>query len=99
MPCWPALTFGISILLLSTLFASATPTPATSIDDDLAWNVWDKRSGEPLSLDEIARRFTKRTAGGIHLPIVRREVPPPEGGLQRRQGKTGAIGLGDFVDV
>ncbi|KAJ2916677.1 hypothetical protein MD484_g3745, partial [Candolleomyces efflorescens] len=103
MPSWPArrLSLGISIsisLLLSTLFATVTAIPTPDAYVDLGWNVWDKRSGDPLSLEEIARRYTKRTEGGIHLPIVRREVPGA-GGLERRQGRTGAIGLGDYVDV
>ncbi|CAA7270331.1 unnamed protein product [Cyclocybe aegerita] len=46
------------------------------------------------SLEEIARRYTKRTAGGIHLPIVRRESPAA---LERRA--VSGIGLGNFVDI
>ncbi|EAU86678.2 hypothetical protein CC1G_07336 [Coprinopsis cinerea okayama7 len=50
---------------------------------------------EGPSLEEIARLYTRRTSGGIHLPIVPREVPSGE--LQRRDAA--AIGLGNFVDV
>ncbi|KAH9476110.1 Cathepsin E-B [Psilocybe cubensis] len=48
-----------------------------------------------LSLDEIARRYTRRTEHGLHLPIVRTSSPS----LERRAGATAAIGLGDFIDV
>ncbi|PPQ80138.1 LOW QUALITY PROTEIN: hypothetical protein CVT25_001437 [Psilocybe cyanescens] len=48
-----------------------------------------------LSLDEVARRYTKRTEHGLHLPIVTRSSPS----LERRGGATAAIGLGDFIDV
>ncbi len=45
-------------------------------------------------LNEIARRHTKRTPGGIHIPIIARETTE----LARR-GVSSAIGLGDAVDV
>lgn len=48
---------------------------------------------EPI-LNEIARRHTKRTPGGIHIPIIARETTE----LARR-GVSSAIGLGDAVDV
>ncbi|KAJ6481460.1 aspartic peptidase domain-containing protein [Mycena vitilis] len=41
------------------------------------------------------RQHPNRTENGIHLPIFRREFR----GLQRRGDLTGAIGLGDFIDV
>jgi hypothetical protein len=46
------------------------------------------------SLDEIAKRYTRRTPGGIHLPLVRRKLSNLE-----RRGTASAIGLGDNVDV
>ncbi|KAF8962099.1 aspartic peptidase domain-containing protein [Flammula alnicola] len=46
------------------------------------------------TLEEIARRYTKRTAGGVHLPIVSRETP-----WLVRRGTAAGIGLGDYVDV
>ncbi|KDR79313.1 hypothetical protein GALMADRAFT_243260 [Galerina marginata CBS 339.88] len=49
---------------------------------------------QELSLDDMARRYTKRTAGGVHLPIVKRTST----NLERRAASS-AIGLGDFVDV
>ncbi|EDR10123.1 uncharacterized protein LACBIDRAFT_318129 [Laccaria bicolor S238N-H82] len=52
---------------------------------------------ETPSLEEIARRYTRRTAGGVHLPIVRQV--PTETSKLRRRGLTSAIGLGDFVDL
>lgn len=48
---------------------------------------------EPI-LDEIAQRYTKRTPGGIHIPIIAKETTE----LARR-GVASAIGLGDAVDV
>jgi len=66
--------------LLTAFYAAATPVPTT----------------ETPSLEEIARRYTRRTAGGVHLPIVR-QVTKASG--LRRRGLTSAIGLGDFVDV
>jgi len=51
-------------------------------------------SKEP-TLDEIAKRYTKRTPGGIHLPIVRQKNPSP---LQRR-ALASSIGLGDVFDM
>lgn len=38
---------------------------------------------------------TRRTAGAIHVPIVRR----PASDHARRSVNTGAIGLGDFEDM
>jgi hypothetical protein len=49
---------------------------------------------QELDLDEIARRYTKRTPGGLHLPIVSREARSLE-----RRGVSAGIGLGDFLDV
>ncbi|KIJ93822.1 hypothetical protein K443DRAFT_377715 [Laccaria amethystina LaAM-08-1] len=66
--------------LLTACHAAARPAPTT----------------ETLSLEEIARRYTKRTAGGVHLPIVRQVTEASE---LRRRGLTSAIGLGDFVDI
>jgi hypothetical protein len=66
--------------LLTACHAAARPAPTT----------------ETLSLEEIARRYTKRTAGGVHLPIVRQVTEASE---LRRRGLTSAIGLGDFVDM
>ncbi|KAJ7445989.1 aspartic peptidase domain-containing protein [Mycena galericulata] len=44
----------------------------------------------------VTPQFPKRTENGLHVPIFRRESR----GVQRRAtGLTGAIGLGDFVDV
>ncbi|KAJ6564491.1 aspartic peptidase domain-containing protein [Mycena capillaripes] len=48
-------------------------------------------SASPLE----THHYPKRTENGIHVPIFRKESR----GLQRRGGLTGAIGLGDFVDV
>jgi hypothetical protein len=60
--------------------AAASPSPTT----------------ETPSLEEIARRYTRRTAGGVHLPIVRQVTEASE---LRRRGLTSAIGLGDFADM
>ncbi|KIM43824.1 hypothetical protein M413DRAFT_443706 [Hebeloma cylindrosporum] len=49
---------------------------------------------QELDLDEIARRYTKRTPGGLHLPIV-----PRAARTLKRRGVSAAIGLGDFLDV
>lgn len=46
------------------------------------------------NLDELSKRHTRRTKNGIHLPIVRREVP-----ALRKRGLDGAIGLGNFRDM
>jgi len=51
---------------------------------------------ETPSFEEISRRYTRRTAGGVHLPIVRQVTEASE---LRRRGLTSAIGLGDFADV
>ncbi|KAF5309822.1 hypothetical protein D9619_010300 [Psilocybe cf. subviscida] len=52
-----------------------------------------------LSLDGIARRYTKRTPGGLHLPLLRQE-PTSGNALARRQSAVaGAVGLGDYADV
>lgn len=45
-----------------------------------------------LSLEEIAERYTVRTPGGVHLPIVRIENP---GNVEKRE----EIGLGDRYDA
>lgn len=47
-----------------------------------------------LTLDDIAKRYTKRTAGGVHLPIVKAQ----RRSLGRR-GLGASIGLGDVLDV
>ncbi|KAF8885385.1 aspartic peptidase domain-containing protein [Gymnopilus junonius] len=49
---------------------------------------------QEAALEELANKYTKRTAGGIHLPILKREAR----GLERR-GVGSAIGLGDYVDI
>ena len=67
---------------LLSCYGAATPVPTT----------------ETPSLEEIARRYTKRTAGGVHLPIVR-QVRTEASGLRKRGKLTSAIGLGDFEDV
>jgi phytepsin len=48
-----------------------------------------------LTLEEISERHTRRTPGGIHLPIVGIET------LERRNGVgiASAIGLGDLIDL
>ncbi|TFK36228.1 aspartic peptidase domain-containing protein [Crucibulum laeve] len=50
-------------------------------------------ASEP-SLEEISRRYTKRTEHGLHIPIVRQETA----GVQKR-GLLASIGLGNFMDV
>ena len=65
---------------LAACHAAASPAPTT----------------ETPSLEEIARRYTRRTAGGVHLPIVRQVTEASE---LRRRGLTSAIGLGDFADM
>ncbi len=47
-----------------------------------------------LTFEDVARRYTKRTAGGVHFPIVRAQRSS-----LRRRGLASAIGLGDVVDV
>ncbi|KAF8804906.1 acid protease [Phlegmacium glaucopus] len=46
------------------------------------------------SLDEIAKRYTRRTAHGIHLPIVKQVTNTIE-----RRALFGVSGLGDYFDV
>ncbi|KAF6760642.1 aspartic peptidase domain-containing protein [Ephemerocybe angulata] len=85
-------TFGIQVLLLAALFELASSTPTTRQTPP----VWDKRTGKEIPLEEIAKRFTRRTEGGVHLPIVGRQVP---GSSLERRASSAAIGLGDYVDV
>ena len=47
------------------------------------------------ALYKVPTRHTGRKVSGIHLPIYTRGSPA----LRRRDGQTGAIGLGDFLDV
>ena len=77
------LKYGVGMLTATLLscYGAATPVPTT----------------ETPSLEEIARRYTKRTAGGVHLPIVRQVTEASE--LRKRGKLTSAIGLGDFEDV
>jgi hypothetical protein len=58
------------------------------------------------SLDELVERHTRRTEGGIHIPILRTRTSRPARDVQDVQGRdvgggtgTGAIGLGDYFDV
>jgi len=74
------LKYGVGFLTATSLPCHAATTPTT----------------ETPSLEEIARRYTRRTAGGVHLPIVRQVAEASE---LRRRGLTSAIGLGDFADV
>ena len=76
------LKYGVAMLtaIFLSCHGAATPVPTT----------------ETPSLEEIARRYTRRTAGGVHLPIVRQVT---EASQLRRRGLRSAIGLGDFVDV
>ncbi|EDR09872.1 uncharacterized protein LACBIDRAFT_318140 [Laccaria bicolor S238N-H82] len=75
---WPKYGVGMLTATFLSCYGAATPAPTT----------------ETPSLEEIARRYTRRTAGGVHLPIVRQVAE-----ASRRRGLTSAIGLGDFVDV
>ena len=43
----------------------------------------------------LKRHAERRTAAGIHVPLLRRQTL----NLQRRDGLSGAIGLGDAQDV
>jgi hypothetical protein len=91
-------TWTVTVLsLLELAIASPTATAHHGRRKALASGVYDERTGEELPLEEVARRFTRRTEGGIHLPIVR---SIGEEGLQRRAGLNATvIGLGDYVDV
>ncbi|KAJ3527086.1 hypothetical protein NMY22_g9912 [Coprinellus aureogranulatus] len=89
-------TWTVTVLSLLEL-AFATPTLHGRRREGSVSGVFDERTGEELPLEEIARRFTRRTEGGIHLPIVRSQAVE---GVQRRAGAdSGVIGLGDYVDV
>ena len=76
------LKYGVWLLIATFLpcHVAAAPAPRT----------------ETPSLEEIARRYTRRTAGGVHLPIARQVT---EAGELRKRGLRSAIGLGDFADV
>ncbi|KAK7051989.1 peptidase A1 domain-containing protein [Favolaschia claudopus] len=52
-------------------------------------------SASPLAT--LPNSAGKRTENGVHIPIVRKESQGR--GLRRRGGLTGAIGLGDSIDV
>ncbi|KAF9002527.1 aspartic peptidase domain-containing protein [Cyathus striatus] len=45
------------------------------------------------TLDDIVRRYTKRTKHGVHVPIVRQA-----GASLRKRGSVASIGLGDYQD-
>jgi hypothetical protein len=46
-------------------------------------------------IQALKRHSERRTAGGLHVPLLRRQTPT----MRKRDGQTGAIGLGDFYDV
>lgn len=46
-------------------------------------------------IQALKRHSERRTAGGLHVPLLRRQAPT----VWKRDGQTGAIGLGDFDDV
>ncbi|KAF9042966.1 aspartic peptidase domain-containing protein [Panaeolus papilionaceus] len=75
---------GIASILLGALCASSSPT----LTSEMPLGSWD----------DIARRYTRRTEGGIHLPIVRTQKRLSEAEMKRR-GLAAEIGLGDSVDV
>ncbi|PPR00690.1 hypothetical protein CVT24_000978 [Panaeolus cyanescens] len=80
------LNAGIGSFILGALCVSASPTLSSG------------PTTPPASWDDIAKRYTKRTEGGIHLPIVRTQKRLSESEMKRR-ALAAEIPLGDSVDV
>ncbi|KAF4621635.1 hypothetical protein D9613_012568 [Agrocybe pediades] len=67
---------------------------ASQITASLA-NAVNRQGRELEKFEDISRRYTKRTAGGLHVPIVTTRNSKT---LERR-ADVSRIGLGDYVDI
>jgi len=58
-------------------------------------NSINAQSRELEKFEEIAKQYSKRTPGGLHIPII----PSKNAQSLNRRADVSRIGLGDYVDM